>query len=432
MIILNEKDTFRSIMIKTIVIIFIVNAILIFLYSTFLFNQNVDMRFNQTRKDIQEKFSYIEKEINVDNVDELASKYNVNITLSDENNDVIFETNKNSNIKYEKSKIINIDNKLYLLNVSTQLDLTFNLLILLIMLVEMAIFLVITIFCYKIISKKILKPINNLKNDIIKYRKGIMPKRRKAVTTIDELQNNFIDLTVALESEKEKKNQIIASISHDIKTPLTSIMGYAKRLDTASLTEEKKIEYIKKINTKAIEMKELINEFDDYLGYNLNNTLNKKAVKIKDYIVTLKHEFEEDLKEKNVKFIIKNKLKENDEITIDEAKMKRVFGNVINNSLRYLEGNNKFIKIKIYNKDSKINFEIMDNGIGVEPDKLDKIFDPLFTSDPSRKISGLGLSICYEIIKAHNGSIVAKNNKYGGLSIIFNFKSNYDILNNRR
>ena len=153
MIILNEKDTFRSIMIKTIVIIFIVNAILIFLYSTFLFNQNVDMRFNQTRKDIQEKFSYIEKEINVDNVDELASKYNVNITLSDENNDVIFETNKNSNIKYEKSKIINIDNKLYLLNVSTQLDLTFNLLILLIMLVEMAIFLVITIFCYKIISK---------------------------------------------------------------------------------------------------------------------------------------------------------------------------------------------------------------------------------------------------------------------------------------
>ena len=259
-----------------------------------------------------------------------------------------------------------------------------------------------------------------------------MPKRRPALTTIDELQNNFIDLTKALESEKEKQNQIIASISHDIKTPLTSIMGYAKRLETATLTEEKKIEYINKISTKSVRMKELINEFDDYLSCNLNSNLNKKPILIKDYIINLKKEFEEELKEKNIKFRIKNKTNTNEEIIIDEVKMKRVFSNIINNSIRYLENDNKTIKIIITKKENKIYFEIMDNGIGVEKNIIDKIFDPLFTTDSGRKISGLGLSICQGIIKVHHGEINAKNNRYGGLSIIFYLPSNYDIIYNRR
>jgi signal transduction histidine kinase len=70
----------------------------------------------------------------------------------------------------------------------------------------------------------------------------------------------------------------------------------------------------------------------------------------------------------------------------------------------------------------------MDNGIGVEKNIIDKIFDPLFTTDSGRKISGLGLSICREIIKVHQGEIKAKNNRYGGLSIIFYIPSNYDII----
>jgi signal transduction histidine kinase len=296
------------------------------------------------------------------------------------------------------------------------------------MFIELFILLVITIVSYKLISKKILIPINNLKNDMISYKKGIMPERRDKTTTIDELQNNFIDLTVALESEKEKQNQIIASITHDIKTPLTSIMGYAKRLETVKLSEEKKVEYIKKISSKSIRMKELISEFDDYLGCNLNSNLDKKPILIKDYILSIRKEFEEELKEKNIKLRIKNKTHSNDEIIIDEVKMKRVFSNIINNSIRYLQGDNKIIKILIEKKEENIRFEIMDNGIGVEKNIIDKIFDPLFTTDSGRKISGLGLSICREIIKVHQGEIKAKNNRYGGLSIIFYIPSNYDII----
>lgn len=432
--ILNEKDKFRSIMIRSITIIFIINTILLCLYLTLAFNKTVAYRVNKTKTYVDKKFEIIEKKLkdNYDNIKKLSNNNYVYITLKDKNNNIIFDNKKESNLTYEKSKLILINNEMYLLSVSSQLDLTLSLLISRIMFIELFILLVITIVSYKLISKKILIPINNLKNDIISYKKGIMPKRRPAITTIDELQNNFIDLTKALESEKEKQNQIIASISHDIKTPLTSIMGYAKRLETATLTEEKKIEYINKISTKSVRMKELINEFDDYLSCNLNSNLNKKPILIKDYIINLKKEFEEELKEKNIKFRIKNKTNTNEEIIIDEVKMKRVFSNIINNSIRYLENDNKTIKIIITKKENKIYFEIMDNGIGVEKNIIDKIFDPLFTTDSGRKISGLGLSICQEIIKVHHGEINAKNNRYGGLSIIFYLPSNYDIIYNRR
>ena len=432
--ILNEKDKFRSIMIRSITIIFIINTILLCLYLTLAFNKTVAYRVNKTKTYVDKKIEIIEKKLkdNYDNIKKLSNNNYVYITLKDKNNNIIFDNKKESNLTYEKSKLILINNEMYLLSVSSQLDLTLSLLISRIMFIELFILLVITIVSYKLISKKILIPINNLKNDIISYKKGIMPKRRPAITTIDELQNNFIDLTKALESEKEKQNQIIASISHVIKTPLTSIMGYAKRLETATLTEEKKIEYINKISTKSVRMKELISEFDDYLSCNLNSNLNKKPILIKDYIINLKKEFEEELKEKNIKFRIKNKTNTNEEIIIDEVKMKRVFSNIINNSIRYLENDNKTIKIIITKKENKIYFEIMDNGIGVEKNIIDKIFDPLFTTDSGRKISGLGLSICQEIIKVHHGEINAKNNRYGGLSIIFYLPSNYDIIYNRR
>ena len=77
-------------------------------------------------------------------------------------------------------------------------------------------------------------------------------------------------------------------------------------------------------------------------------------------------------------------------------------------------------------KNSKNYYEfiISDNAGGVREENINKIFEPLFTTDPSRKISGLGLSICKEIIEIHKGNIYAKNNEIGGLSIYFTINKN--------
>ena len=100
-----------------------------------------------------------------------------------------------------------------------------------------------------------------------------------------------------------------------------------------------------------------------------------------------------------------------------DSKFKRIFANLITNSIRFLD-NNGIITILIFEKDDMICFKVKDNGPGVAKDIITKIFDPLFTTDSSRKISGLGLSICKEFIEMHNGKIKAYNDN--GLVIEFN------------
>ena len=127
-------------------------------------------------------------------------------------------------------------------------------------------------------------------------------------------------------------------------------------------------------------------------------------------------------KEKNIEFKIKTNC-QNLIIEIDLSKFKRVFSNIITNSIRHYDKDKKILNININEeKNGKIKFEIADNGSGCKED-LVKIFDPLYTTDKSRKISGLGLSICKEIIESHNGTIKAMNNKLGGFSIIFTIDS---------
>ena len=400
----KEKDKFRIVITQSITWIFTLNAIIIIIYCSFFFNKSVATNINKTKKNVDSIFNEIGNEITLDNIESLSKKYNVELCLVDLNNKVIFNNFYDSNFKHFNSKIIEINNKKYLLKIGKQFDIDVNKLIAQILYVELGIILFITIICYKILSKKLLIPIYNLRKDMLAYKTGTIPTRREKNTSIDELQNNFIDLTEALELEKEKQNQIIASISHDIKTPLTSIMGYSKRLETAALSDEKKIEYIKKINSQTIVMRDIINEFDDFLGCNLNQNLNFEKIYIKELLSSIKEDF----------------------VVIDLTKIKRIFNNTISNSIRYLyEQPKKEINIIVEKKEGYIQFEVADNGTGVDKNLIDKIFDPLFTTDASRKISGLGLSICKEIALLHKGNIRAKNNSIGGLSIIFTIKIDY-------
>ena len=99
-------------------------------------------------------------------------------------------------------------------------------------------------------------------------------------------------------------------------------------------------------------------------------------------------------------------------------KIKRVFSNIISNSVKYISSEGE-IKIELNNNKENITFSISDNGSGVKEEIIDKIFNPLFTTDSSRKNSGLGLSIVKENILLHKGNIKAYNNNNGGLTIEF-------------
>ena len=235
---------------------------------------------------------------------------------------------------------------------------------------------------------------------------------------MQQIQNTFVDMTMSLEEEKENQNRIIASISHDIKTPLTSVIGYADLLKNRNLSDEKKKSYIDKIYNKALMMKDILEEFDDYQSCNIKDTLKLEEKKIDDILEDINNNYYDDLKEKKINLIINNNAK-NKFIKIDYIKIKRIFSNVITNSVKNFNGKPCAIKINVTYDKEKVRFEVADNGGGVDEKNLKKIFKPLYTTDPSRKISGLGLSICKQIISAHDGNIHAKNNSENGLSIIF-------------
>lgn len=285
---------------------------------------------------------------------------------------------------------------------------------------EIIIILIIVLIFFETTNQHFISPVEKLQKSIKNYKFGIKPSKSHGHTEFDIIQNNFVELVDALEDEKEKQNRIIASISHDIKTPLTSILGYSDRLLNAKLDENKKNDYIEKIHTKAINLRDLTEEFDDYLSCNLKETLKREDILIEDFLEIIKKDYKDDLEEKGIKLIINNTC-ENEMLHIDSAKLKRVFSNIIANSARYISKKGKII-IKCKKIDKYIEFIISDNGQGVPEKDLNKIFEPLFTSDPSRKISGLGLSICKEIVENHGGYIYAKNNSNNGLDVIFTIK----------
>ena len=105
---------------------------------------------------------------------------------------------------------------------------------------EIIVILVIVLIFFEITNQRVISPVEKLQKSIKNYKFGIKPSKTNGHTEFDIIQNNFVELVDALEDEKEKQNRIIASISHDIKTPLTSILGYSDRLMNAKLDETRK------------------------------------------------------------------------------------------------------------------------------------------------------------------------------------------------
>ena len=264
---------------------------------------------------------------------------------------------------------------------------------------------VIVIFVFT--RTKFILPIEKIVNDVKSYKFGRKPQKRVLNSELDVVQNEFVNLIDSLEKEREEQNRIISSISHDIKTPLTSIIGYSTLINTGDLKKEEILAYNKKINDKSLHIKNILNTFDDYIINQNNQTLNITQIQFEDLIAYLKDEYELELKNNNIELKVETKLKD-EKINVDILKLKRIISNIISNSVRYL-GDGGTIAIKINKNYSNYTFIIADDGPGVKDDILDKVFDPLFTTDTSRKISGLGLSICKEFVEMHGGVIKAYN-----------------------
>ena len=416
----------KTVTLLIVIILLAVNSGFLFSYYNFYLSDKITSDMVSAKDKNHESISIITKSIegkSFDDALDLIKLYIDNnggyIILKDINGKTIYTNNKDISKLFSSTATINIAGSDYELTYSNVLVTPGNNLVRNFVLYEIIIVSCVIIMLFFISSKQLINPIDTITKDINAYKFGKRPFKRKMPKNMQQIQNAFVDMVDSLELEKENQNRIIASISHDIKTPLTSVIGYADRLKNINLSEDKKQKYVDKIYNKALTMKSILEEFDDYQSCNIKETLKLEKVTIKSILEYVKKDFEDDLLDKKIKLSIKTNCNEKS-VNVDLVKLKRVFSNVITNSVTHFKGNEGVINVNITSQANLIRFEIADNGGGIADEKdLKRIFEPLYTSDPSRKISGLGLSICKQIISSLDGRIYAKNNSIGGLSIVF-------------
>lgn len=421
-----KKMKSKTVALLIIIVLLAVNSGLLFSYYSFYLSDRMITDLTEAKNQNYNSLYAIAKTIDGKNLDDsikvIKSYTKENggyVTLKDSKKNVIYTNKKESDKLFSSTIIIYINDNEYELTYSRismlpGMKLIRNFIVYEIILVSTSV-----IIAFFVSSKKLIDPIETITKDINDYKYGKRPYKRKMPKKMQRIQNTFVDMVDSLEIEKDYQNQIIASISHDIKTPLTSVIGYADRLKNKNLTEDKKIKYIDKIYNKAFLIKEILEEFDDYQSCNLKETLKFDNISIKELCNNIKKDFEEELNDKKIVLEITSNC-DDKVISVDVVKLRRVFSNIITNSVTHFKGKQGVINVLISYKRNFFKFEVADNGGGIaNASDIKRIFEPLYTTDPSRKIPGLGLSICKQIVSAHDGRIYAENNNIGGLSIIF-------------
>lgn len=244
---------------------------------------------------------------------------------------------------------------------------------------------------------------------------------------LSELCKSINDMSVELgekiDNEKRienNKNELIANISHDLKTPLTSIIGYLEILNNENIDEEDKEKYIKIAYNKSLRLKSLVNELFEYTKLASNDIkFEKKRVNIAMLLNQVVGESIINFSEKNINVVLNNPYNEIF-CNIDSTQMLRVFENLIKNAEKYSDVDSVFtVKVSLDNENVLISF--INKCSDLRGENLESLFEKFYRNDKSRtnEGSGLGLPIAKRIIELHEGKLWAEkldNN------IIFNIK----------
>lgn len=418
---MSNRKTLRKFINVFFAVLAFLNILSVLVWKILYLNPKEDS-LNKQRTIIYDKFYGKRYESYEDLVVELDSIKEIIYSIESEEHNILGNDNDITDYANIFSELIDVNGKSYLLKIYSNNAFNISDLAINFLKADGVVAIVYSILSAFVIIKVVVTPLRKIDSDMQEYKFGKKPKKINNIDNeISAIQNEFVDLTDALDEEKKAQNRIIASISHDLKTPLTSVIGYSDLiLNKESMNKEQMRLYNEKINSKAKKMRDILNNFDDYLINSTSQFLKLKTVKVEDLLEQIREDYEFDLKANNIKLIIESDCSR-DLIKIDIKKINRIISNIIDNSIRYIKTNG-IIKIKVENIGDFYKFIISDNGKGVDESIVHKIFEPLFTTDNSRKISGLGLSISKEFVEMHGGTINAYNNL--GLTIEFTIPKN--------
>ena len=216
----------------------------------------------------------------------------------------------------------------------------------------------------------------------------------------------------AAKEAEQRKNDLVIYLAHDLKTPLTSVIGYLTLLhDEQQISEELRQKYLSVSLEKAERLEDLINEFFEITRFNLSEiSLEYSKVNITRLLEQLVFEFQPMLNEKNLKCTLE--IEPDTMIRCDVDKIQRVFDNLLRNAVNYCFADGT-IEIKARTIGNELQIKFRNPGNTIPQEKLNRIFEQFYRLDTSRSSAsggaGLGLAIAKEIVEHHNGTITAKS-----------------------
>lgn len=285
----------------------------------------------------------------------------------------------------------------------------------------------------------ILLPLNALKKATKQLQEGNLDFSLEDNISDDEIGQlcaDFEEMRIHLKKEIEVRIQyeqdlkeLISNISHDIKTPLTAIKGYAEGLlDGVADTPERREKYLKTIFAKASDMSTLVDELSFYTKIDTNNIpYHFEKVLVNEYFRDCVEDNQRELELVNVTLEFATEAEDDTLVTGDREQLRRVMNNLIGNAVKYRGDKEQgHIALRLAEDETRVYVEVEDNGQGIPESALPFIFERFYRADASRNSgkggSGLGLAIAKKIIEEHGGNIEAESEPGKGTKIKFSLK----------
>jgi len=238
----------------------------------------------------------------------------------------------------------------------------------------------------------------------------------------------FRDLTEQKQIERQTQRnekmiamgELASSVAHEIRNPLNSIGTIAQQLGKDFVVKENEREFRSLTQVVYSEVKRINETIESFLKFAKPQPINAEEFLLNSFLEDLVAQYSSICKQKNISFNINSEY--NEKVILDKSQMKQVFINLIENSIDAVKDGG-IISIHALVEDDNLNITFSDNGAGIVPDRIGKIFDLYYTS--KKKGNGIGLSIVHKIITEHGGSISANSRLNEGTSFLIKLPLNY-------